>query len=120
MSDLKSESAFTFPAVDKSDHRYLLTVKNLNNRAVACRQQNDLKSAIENYNEALRIDRESAVLYNNRGVVWLKKKEFEQAISDFDSALKIEPDLGLAYYNRGIAWRAKKSWIAPLLILRGQ
>lgn len=104
----KSESAFTFPAVDESNHRYRLVVKDFNNRAIACRQQNDLRGAIENYNNALRIDRESAVLYNNRGVAWFKKEEFDQAISDFNRALKIEPDLGVALYNRGKAWRAKK------------
>ena len=89
MSDTKPKNALTYPAVDESNHRYLLAVKDFNNRAVACRQQNDLRGAIESYNRALRIDRESAVLYNNRGVAWLKKKEFNQAISDFSRALKI-------------------------------
>jgi Tfp pilus assembly protein PilF len=56
LSDTKSKSVFTLPAVDKSDHRYLLTVKDFNNQAVACGRQDNFKCAIENYNNALKID----------------------------------------------------------------
>jgi tetratricopeptide (TPR) repeat protein len=113
MADIKAANAFTFPAVDKANHRYQLTVKGFNNRAVACRRQNDFKYTIKNYNAALSIDRGFAILYNNRGVACLKKKAFDRAISDFNRALEIAPGSGIAYYNRGIAWRAKKIWIVP-------
>jgi tetratricopeptide (TPR) repeat protein len=107
LSDINCVNAFSVPAVDKSNHRYLKVVKEFCDRAVACRRENDFICAIKNYNDALRIDRESAVLYNNRGVVYFEQNEFDVAISDFSKALKIEPDLGVAYYNRGKAWRAK-------------
>lgn len=95
--DIKSGSASSLPAVDKASDRYQLVVKDFNNRALACRRQNDFRCALENYNIALRIDRGLALLYNNRGVVWLKNEAFDQAISDFDGALKIASDFGEAY-----------------------
>jgi tetratricopeptide (TPR) repeat protein len=108
LTDTNSVNAFSMPVVDKSNQRYLQIVKEFNDRAVACRQEKNFKCAIKNYNDALRIDRESAVLYNNRGVVFFEQNECDLAISDFSRALKIEANLGVAHYNRGIAWRAKK------------
>jgi tetratricopeptide (TPR) repeat protein len=111
MSDSKSQNAFTFPVVDKSNLRYLLAVKDFNNRAVACRRQEDFKCAIQTYTDALRIDPESAVLYNNRGVLWLKKKAFDQAISDFSKAYNLLCRL-LKSSSKNVAARHKKRLLA--------
>ena len=51
MSDLKSENPFRFPAVDKSNLRYQLAVKDFNNRAVACSLQEDLEWMIQQCHE---------------------------------------------------------------------
>ena len=96
-TDPHSKNAFSMPAIDKSNQRYLLAVKDFNDRAVACRRENDYECAIKNYNDALRIDCKSAVLYNNRGVVHLEQNEYDLAISDFSKTLKIDPDFSRAY-----------------------
>ena len=108
IEEVNNDKGFPLPEVDKSNLRYQHVVKDLNNRALACRRDNDFRCTIKNYNDALRLDREFAVLYNNCGVAFLKRKAFDRAMADFDEALTLDPDFGVAWYNRGNTWRAKK------------
>jgi tetratricopeptide (TPR) repeat protein len=72
---------------------------NFFNKAEELYSQGAYKEAIENYNQAIRIDPENAGYYNSRGVSFFVQEEYYQAISDFMSAIKINPDIALAYYN---------------------
>ncbi|MFK0734953.1 MAG: tetratricopeptide repeat protein, partial [Gloeotrichia echinulata HAB0833] len=63
----------------------------------------DIKGAIEDYNQALKINPNDAQAYNNRGGARVNSGDFKGAIEDFNQALKINPNLAEAYKNRGVA-----------------
>ena len=69
-------------------------------------KQGDYRKAIEQFNEAIRIDPQYAAAYYNRGWAYGNLGQYERAIQDFDEAIRIDPQLGRAYYNRGIAYQA--------------
>lgn len=80
------------------------------NRGTALSAKGDDDKAIEDLNEAVRLDPQSAMAFNNRGLAWQKKKKYDQAIQDFTTAVEIEPKLYTAYKSRGLAWLAKKNF----------
>jgi tetratricopeptide (TPR) repeat protein len=57
--------------------------------------------AIEDYDEAIRLDAKLATAYNNRGIAYRNKGEYDQALSDVNEAIRLEPNYVLAYNNRG-------------------
>jgi tetratricopeptide (TPR) repeat protein len=74
-----------------------------NNRAFNRMQSGDIKGAIEDFNQVLKINPNLALAYNNRGFVRMQSGDIKGAIADFNQAIKIDPDLALAYNNRGLA-----------------
>ena len=65
---------------------------------------NQYKRAIEDYDEAVKLNPEYAEAYNNRGVAYAGLNRHERAIEDYDVAVKLNPDYAAAYYNRGSAY----------------
>ncbi len=63
--------------------------------------------AIEDYDQALRLNPNYAAAYHNRGSVYLDRAQYDRAIQDFDQAIRLNPNDVLALINRGIAWRRK-------------
>src|SRR5215470_4280142 len=74
-----------------------------NNRGNAYQTKSQYQQAIQDYNEAIRLDGTSALAYNNRGRVHHLKEDYPQAINDYGNAIEIDPDYPLAFYNRGLA-----------------
>ena len=72
------------------------------------RKEYDL--ALADYNEAIRLDQNSAHVYNNRGLIYLAKKDFDRAIADYDRALRLDPKYVLVHNNRGNAWMFKRDY----------
>jgi tetratricopeptide (TPR) repeat protein len=71
----------------------------------------DYDRAIEDFNEAIRLDPEYTDAYINRGRAWYVKKEYDKAIKDYDEAIRLEPKHNsAAYIYRGRAWYAKKEY----------
>jgi tetratricopeptide (TPR) repeat protein len=75
------------------------------NRCWANNQVGNHHKAIEDCNQALRLDPSSASAYINRGSAYDNLGEYSQAIEDFDEALRLDPDDAVAYRNRGLAYR---------------
>ena len=64
--------------------------------------------AIEEYNEALKINKSSSKIYFHRGLAYGKKNNLNQAIRDYDKAIELDPKNGYAYGNRGFAYSLNK------------
>ncbi|MHA7841420.1 MAG: tetratricopeptide repeat protein, partial [Gammaproteobacteria bacterium] len=59
--------------------------------------------AIEDYDEALRLDPKYALAYFNRGFAKRFLGRYDEAIRDYDEALRLDPEDALAYFYRGLA-----------------
>ena len=66
--------------------------------------------AIADYNEAIRLEPNEAVVFHNRGSAWSAKKDYEKAIADYNEAIRLDPKFATAYINRGLAWHNKKDY----------
>jgi len=71
-------------------------------------------AAIEDYDEALRIDPNFKAAYNNRGSAKYKLGAYAAAIEDYDEALRIDPKDQEAYNNRGTAKAALGAYAAAI------
>jgi tetratricopeptide (TPR) repeat protein len=61
----------------------------------------DLKGAIADYDQAIRLKSDDAAAYYKRGNARFKVGDKEKAIADYDQAIKLNPGYSDAYYNRG-------------------
>jgi serine/threonine-protein kinase len=64
-------------------------------------QNGDYTGAIEDFNQALRLDPNSADTYNNRGLVRYRLGDKPGAMADFNQALRLNPNSADTYNNRG-------------------
>jgi tetratricopeptide (TPR) repeat protein len=78
-----------------------------NNRGNTWQKKGDSDRAMEDYDKAIKIDRNDAYAYNNRGLLWEKKGDSYRAITDYDKAIELDPRYAHAYNNRGLSWYAK-------------
>ncbi len=74
-----------------------------NNRGNAYLNKRDFDRAIQDYNESLRLDPDSALAYNNRGSAYQHRGDYERAIQDYDRAIKLDSSSALTFNNRGRA-----------------
>jgi len=72
--------------------------------------KSDNKSAIADYNQALKLKPDFALAYNNRGGAYNSQGNYIQAIADCNQALKLRPDFALAYSNRGGAYNNRGNY----------
>ena len=72
------------------------------NRGVVRADLGDKQGAIEDYNQAIKINPNYAPAYNNRGNVRAELGNKQGAIDDYNQVIRINPNYALAYYNRGI------------------
>jgi tetratricopeptide (TPR) repeat protein len=70
----------------------------------------DLASAMRDFNEAIRLDRNNAAAFRNRGNVWCAKNEGDKALADQNEAIRLDPIYAAAYCDRGWAWYAKADY----------
>lgn len=63
-----------------------------------------IDKAIEEYNEALKINKKSSKIYFHRANAYKMKNNLDQAIGDYDKTIELDPKNGLAYMNRGIVY----------------
>ncbi|MFN7412359.1 MAG: tetratricopeptide repeat-containing serine protease family protein [Dolichospermum sp.] len=73
------------------------------NRGVAKDELGDKQGAIDNYNQAIKINPNLAQAYNNRGLTKYELGDKQGAIDDYNQAIKINPNYAQAYTNRGNA-----------------
>ena len=77
------------------------------NRALAYNKKGQWDKAINDYDEAIRLNPEFVTALNNRANAYYKKGHFDQAIADFDEAVRLKPDFAEALSNRGNVYRKK-------------
>ncbi|MGJ5630492.1 tetratricopeptide repeat protein, partial [Nostoc sp. CALU 1950] len=64
----------------------------------------DKQAAIEDYNQAIKINPNYALAYYNRGVARYELGDKQAAIEDYNQAIKNDPNYVNAYYNLGLAY----------------
>jgi Flp pilus assembly protein TadD len=69
---------------------------------------NKFEQAIQNYNQAIKLDPKMVKAYNNRGVAYMNGKQYDLAIADFTKVIELDPKHGKAYNNRAIAYWCKE------------
>jgi tetratricopeptide (TPR) repeat protein len=74
--------------VDNENAKYVYL-----NRGWASLNNNDLESAIKDFDRAVSIDSKLAEAYYGRGNAWLKKADPQRALADAKEALKLKPDV---------------------------
>lgn len=70
-------------------------------RAYQRSQLKDWKGAIEDYNQAIRLDSTNNDYYYNRGIVKENIKDWEGALKDYIKAISIKEDFVKAWFNHG-------------------
>ena len=75
------------------------------NRGGAYFSLGDHARAIEDYDQALRLDPDDTVAYSNRGRAYDNLGEYRRAIQDYDQALRLDPGNAYAYTSRGAAYQ---------------
>ncbi|MFM6542705.1 MAG: tetratricopeptide repeat protein [Microcystis panniformis] len=63
-------------------------------------QQGNLEAAINNFNEAIRLNPNYAQAYGNRGIVYSRLQQYEKALADYNQYIRFNPNSAEAYYNR--------------------
>ena len=81
-----------------------------NKIGIGYHQLMDFKTALENYNTALRFNPTYAEAINNIGAVYYAKKNYKRAIKDYKKALKYSPKSASIYSNLGTAYFARKKY----------
>ena len=78
-----------------------------NNRGFAYHTKGEKDRAIQNYNEAIRLNPNYANAYNNRGNAYADKGDNDRAIQDFNEAIRPNPNDAKGYAARGFAYVGK-------------
>lgn len=81
-----------------------------NNRGVAYRIKANYAQAIDDFNEAIRLEPKFANAFNNRGVAYRNMGDLDHALADYDQAVSIKPDYWAAFYNRGLVLTDKEAY----------
>ena len=73
----------------------------LNNRANAYFRKGDNDRAIQDYDQSIRLDPDSALAHNNRGSAYQHKGDYERALTDYNAAVRLDSGFAVAFSNRG-------------------
>jgi tetratricopeptide (TPR) repeat protein len=70
-------------------------------------RRQDFSRALEDFDEAIRLDPSFNNAYFQRGDVYLALEEYDNALRDFGEVVRLNPDDAIAYRYRGNAYLAK-------------
>ena len=75
-------------------------------RAEAKEQLKDLKGAVQDYSQALKLDGAASRLLKARGLLFAKAKQYDRAVADLTAAVKETGSMGVAelYYHLGVVY----------------
>jgi tetratricopeptide (TPR) repeat protein len=76
-------------------------------RGLAYYDKGDDDRAIAEYNEAIRLDPQSAQAYSSRGLAYDHKGDLGRAEPDYSEAIRLDPKYAQAYFHRGNAYYQK-------------
>ncbi|MFQ6024863.1 MAG: tetratricopeptide repeat protein [Acidiferrobacterales bacterium] len=71
-------------------------------RGLAYSKKNLCEQAMEDLNEAIRLNPKFARAYYHRGYVLRRTDQDDQAIEDYNRAIRLDPEFVPAYINRGV------------------
>jgi tetratricopeptide (TPR) repeat protein len=80
------------------------------NRGNALADNGQIDIAIQDYDQAIKDNPQSAEAFWRRGFALEQKGEFDRAIADYDNALKLDSNNANAFANRGHAHSHKKEF----------
>jgi len=89
---------------EKKKKLFILMAITHNNRGISYVKLGKHEKAIDDFNNAIKIDPEYEEAYNNRGISYAELGKHENAIEDFTKAIEIDPEFAEAYINRGISY----------------
>ncbi|MGN0214572.1 MAG: tetratricopeptide repeat protein [Muribaculaceae bacterium] len=69
---------------------------------IAMRHDNDYQSALNDMNEAIKLEPHYAGYFINRGFMKYKLEDYFGAMADYDYAVELEPTNVTAHFNRGL------------------
>lgn len=75
-----------------------------NSRGVAFKSKREFDRALQDYDQAIRLNPYGASRYNNRGVIYRIKGDYARAIQEYSRAIMLQGDYLAAYYNRALAY----------------
>jgi tetratricopeptide (TPR) repeat protein len=87
----------------KNSSQISITAYEYFNRGLIKHNQNDYRSAIKDYTEAIELDPTYALSYYNRGLVKHLLNEYQAAIDDYNRAIELDPNYADSYYGRGLS-----------------
>jgi tetratricopeptide (TPR) repeat protein len=73
-----------------------------NNRGGALHSMKRYDEALSNYDHAIAIKSDYAILHYNRGHALLALKRYDEALASYDNAIFLEPDYAAAYHAKGV------------------
>jgi tetratricopeptide (TPR) repeat protein len=76
-------------------------------RANAYYEKGEYDRAIEDYDQAIRLNPKHADAFSNRGVAYSRKGDYDRAIENYNEAIRLNPKHAGALYGRGNAYRRK-------------
>ncbi|MBI1317089.1 tetratricopeptide repeat protein [bacterium] len=68
------------------------------------KNNNDLRTAILEYDQVLLLDQNNPIALLNRGILKAEIADFSGAINDFNTLVRLEPDNVFGYFNRGMVF----------------
>ena len=71
------------------------------NRGLGYANKGQYDRAIQDYDQAIKLDPNYANAFNNRGIAYADKDQYDRAIQDFDQAIKLNPHFAEVFDNRG-------------------
>ncbi|GCL45797.1 tetratricopeptide repeat protein [Microcystis aeruginosa] len=74
------------------------------NRGTLYRRQQKYKLALDDYNQAIELNRNFAMAYYNRGILYQDLGKYDLALSDYSKAIDINPNFADAYLGRGVLY----------------
>jgi len=80
-----------------------------NTRGIGYRLKGEYDRAIQDYNQAIRINAKFSTAYNNRAIAYDTKGDYDRAIADYEQAIKLKPSAE-TYFNRGNAHLGKSHY----------
>ncbi len=82
-------------------------------RGLIYARKGEYDRAIQDYDQAIRLNPNDAQAFNNRGNVYVTKGQYDRAIQDYDQAIRLNPKDAKALLYRGIAQFEQGEFDAP-------
>jgi tetratricopeptide (TPR) repeat protein len=60
--------------------------------------------AIQDFDQAIKLNPHQAPVFNNRGLLYRLKGEYDRALQDLNEALRLDSAYGPAWFNRGLTY----------------